>query len=91
MVWVAWHSLMDMERRQKRHIVFKQYEKLQILAVRVSILLKATEKNNYAGYNEELVGEALEPIRKEVVIATKLHIEENEISNGNTLYDAMSL
>ena len=43
----------------------------------------------YAGHNEELVGEALEPIRKEVVIATKLHIAENEISNGNTLYDVM--
>ena len=27
----------------------------------------------YLGHNEQLVGEAVEPIRKEIVLATKLH------------------
>ena len=31
----------------------------------------------YAGHNEELVGKAIEPFRKEVVLATKFHIGEN--------------
>lgn len=31
-----------------------------------------------AGHNEELVGEALKPIRRQVVLATKLHIEEQK-------------
>ncbi len=30
----------------------------------------------YAGHNEELVGKAIEPFRKEVVLATKFHIGE---------------
>lgn len=44
----------------------------------------------YLGHNEELVGEALEPVRKDVVIATKLHLEADEISSERTLYDVMS-
>ena len=30
----------------------------------------------YAGHNEELVGKAIEPFRKKVVLATKFHIGE---------------
>ena len=30
----------------------------------------------YAGHNEELVGKAIEPFRKEVVLATKFHMGE---------------
>lgn len=43
----------------------------------------------YLGHNEELVGEALEPFRKDVVIATKLHHKANELSSENSLYDVM--
>lgn len=42
----------------------------------------------YAGHNEELVGEALEPFRKNIVLATKLHIAETELGN-RTLYEIM--
>ncbi|MDO5308256.1 MAG: aldo/keto reductase [Planctomycetia bacterium] len=37
----------------------------------------------YPGHNEELVGEALATMRKDVVIATKLHIHDNELSTGS--------
>ncbi|MCO7138046.1 aldo/keto reductase [[Clostridium] leptum] len=43
----------------------------------------------YPGHNEELVGEALEPFRKDVILATKLHLDTAEISAGNTLYEVM--
>ncbi|MCD7878480.1 MAG: aldo/keto reductase [Candidatus Gastranaerophilales bacterium] len=33
----------------------------------------------YEGHNEELVGEAIEPFRKDIVLATKLHIDENAL------------
>lgn len=33
----------------------------------------------YAGHNEEIVGEALQSVRKEAVLATKFHFGENEI------------
>lgn len=34
----------------------------------------------YPGHNEELVGKATEPFRKEVVLATKLHLHDQELS-----------
>ena len=41
------------------------------------------------GHNEELVGDALEPFRKDVVLATKLHLDTAEISGEKTLYEVM--
>lgn len=43
----------------------------------------------YPGHNEQLVGKALEPFRKEVVLATKLHITAEEYGGDVTLYDAI--
>lgn len=37
----------------------------------------------WAGHNEQLVGKALEPFRKDVVLATKLHLHPDEIENGD--------
>lgn len=42
----------------------------------------------WAGHNEQLVGKALEPFRKEVVLATKLHICPEEVEGG-TVYEAV--
>ncbi len=36
----------------------------------------------YPGHNEQLLGKALEPFRKDVVIATKLHLYARELSGG---------
>lgn len=41
----------------------------------------------YPGHNEELVGEALLPFRKEVVLATKFHIGQGEYTPGMPLYE----
>ena len=41
----------------------------------------------YPGHNEELVGKALEPFRKEVVLATKFHITDTDGQPGGSLYD----
>lgn len=43
----------------------------------------------YPGHNEELVGEAIRPFRKDVVLATKLHLNVEEVSKGYNLYDIM--
>ena len=40
----------------------------------------------YAGHNEELVGKAIEPFRKEVVLATKFHIGELSKPDETSLY-----
>lgn len=40
----------------------------------------------YAGHNEQLVGKALEPFRKETVIATKFHLGEIGKTQGIALY-----
>ena len=40
----------------------------------------------YAGHNEELVGKAIEPFRKEVVLATKFHIGELSQPDETSLY-----
>ena len=42
----------------------------------------------YAGHNEELVGKAIEPFRKEVVLATKFHIGELPQPDETSLYRA---
>lgn len=42
----------------------------------------------WAGHNEQLVGKALEPFRKDVVLATKLHIHPEEIE-GSSVYAAV--
>lgn len=44
----------------------------------------------WAGHNEQLVGKAVEPFRKEIVLATKLHIGTEEL-NGKTLYEIIKL
>lgn len=41
----------------------------------------------YEGHNEEIVGEALEPFRHQAVIATKLHIHDEELTEGYDLYE----
>lgn len=43
----------------------------------------------YAGHNEQLVGKAVEHFRRDVVLATKFHIHENEYGNGVNLYDSI--
>lgn len=43
----------------------------------------------YPGHNEELVGEAIAPFRKDVVLATKLHIGSGEVTNDTALYNVM--
>ena len=45
----------------------------------------------YPGHNEELVGKALAPFRREVVLATKFHIGETEVENrtGTALYSGI--
>lgn len=40
----------------------------------------------WAGHNEQLVGKALEPFRRDVVLATKLHIHPEEI-NSCSVYE----
>lgn len=43
----------------------------------------------YLGHNEELVGKAIEPFRKDVVLATKLHISTAESETDKALYDVI--
>lgn len=43
----------------------------------------------YPGHNEELVGKALAPFRKEVVLATKFHIGQWDPQGGQTLYQVI--
>lgn len=40
----------------------------------------------YEGHNEEIVGEALKPCRKDVVLATKIHLRTEEVGSGRDLY-----
>ena len=39
----------------------------------------------YEGHNEQIVGKAIKDFRKEVVLATKLHIHNEELSQGETV------
>lgn len=41
----------------------------------------------YAGHNEQILGKAVEAFRNQVVLATKLHIHNDELNNNETLYD----
>lgn len=41
----------------------------------------------YSGHNEELLGKALMPFRKNVVLATKFHIGQAEVQKNMALYD----
>ncbi|MBR3310740.1 MAG: aldo/keto reductase [Solobacterium sp.] len=41
----------------------------------------------YEGHNEEIVGEAIEPFRDKVVLATKMHIHDEELTEGYDLYE----
>lgn len=43
----------------------------------------------YAGHNEQLLGKAVEPFRKDVVLATKFHLPENETVKSKTLYEVI--
>lgn len=43
----------------------------------------------YAGHNEEIVGKALRPFRKEVVLATKFHIGTPKAQTSEDLYEAV--
>ena len=43
----------------------------------------------YPGHNEELVGKALSSVRKEVVLATKLHLRPDEVATNPSVYDAV--
>lgn len=43
----------------------------------------------YLGHNEELVGEAVAPFRKQIVLATKLHLGVSEVTDSHNLYDIM--
>lgn len=44
----------------------------------------------YPGHNEELVGEALAPFRKEVVLATKFHLDPADTDPAGDLYRIIS-
>lgn len=41
----------------------------------------------WEGHNEEILGEAVEPFRNEIVLATKLHIHDEEATEDMNLYD----
>ena len=43
----------------------------------------------YPGHNEEIVGKAIGPFRKNVVLATKLHLHPEEIGGGTGVYEAV--
>lgn len=42
----------------------------------------------YPGHNEQIVGKAIAPFRKDVVLATKMFIHPNELADGTTIYEA---
>ncbi len=41
------------------------------------------------GHNERLVGKAIEPFRKDVILATKLHIDTEEPKSDGSLYNTI--
>ena len=43
----------------------------------------------YEGHNEEIVGEAVKDFRKDIVLATKLHLHDDEVLSGQALYEAV--
>ena len=42
----------------------------------------------FPGHNELLVGKAVAPFRKDIVLATKMFLHESEIADGTSIYDA---
>lgn len=42
----------------------------------------------FPGHNELLVGKAVAPFRKDIVLATKMFLDEAEIADGTSIYDA---
>lgn len=43
----------------------------------------------FEGHNEQLVGKAIKSFRKDIVLATKFHLHENDFGNGIVLYDSV--
>ena len=43
----------------------------------------------YPGHNERLVGKAVKDFRKDIVLATKLHLHSEEISSKTSVYEAL--
>ena len=43
----------------------------------------------FEGHNEQLVGKAVEPFRKDAVLATKFFIDKSEYGKGSTLHEAI--
>ena len=43
----------------------------------------------YEGHNEEILGKAVKDFRKDTVLATKLHIRDNELTPGYDLYEVL--
>ena len=41
------------------------------------------------GHNERLVGKAIEPFRKKIILATKLHIDTDEVKTDGSLYNTI--
>lgn len=41
----------------------------------------------FPGHNELLVGKAVAPFRKDIVLATKMFLDESEIADGTSIYD----
>ena len=41
----------------------------------------------WEGHNEDILGEAVEPFRNKIILATKLHIHDEEVSENINLYD----
>lgn len=47
------------------------------------------EEQFYPGHNEQLVGEAIKLFRKDVVLATKLHLHPEEFTVGTSTYEVV--
>lgn len=43
----------------------------------------------YPGHNEQIVGKAVAPFRKDIVLATKFFIHPREVADGTSVYDAV--
>lgn len=43
----------------------------------------------WEGHNEDILGEAVEPFRNKIILATKLHIHDEEVSENMNLYDVI--
>lgn len=43
----------------------------------------------YPGHNEQILGEAVEEFRKDIVLATKFHFHEEELEKGDSVYSVI--